>query len=70
MNTPHYDHIDTAFLQLSFVTKLWHFLDEHPIDKVSFDIDLTIEDPGGRICLPHNKFSTYHDLQLAAENNI
>jgi len=70
MNTPHHDHIDTAFLQLSFVIKLWHFLDEHPIDKETFDVDLTIEDPGCRICLPNNEFRTYQDLQLAAENNI
>jgi hypothetical protein len=70
MNTPHHDHIATAFLQLSFAIKLWHFLDEHPIDKEAFDINLTIEDPGSRICLPHNEFQTYQDLQLAAENNI
>ena len=70
MNTPHHDHIDTAFLQLSFSIKLWHFLDEHPIDKETYDIDLTIEDPGSRICLPRNEFQTYKDLQLAAENNI
>ncbi|HEY6288278.1 MAG TPA: hypothetical protein VIW48_02425 [Nitrospiraceae bacterium] len=70
MNTPHYDHIDTAFLQLSFAIKLWNFLDEYPIDKETFDIDLTIEDPGSRICLPCNEFQTYQDLQLAAENNI
>jgi hypothetical protein len=70
MNTPHHDHIDTAFLQLSFAIKLWHFLDKHPIDKESFDIDLTIEDLSSRICLPHNEFNTYQDLQIAAENNI
>lgn len=70
MNTPHHDHIDTAFLQLSFAIKLWRFLDEHPINKEDFDINLTIEDPGSRICLPHNEFLTYQDLQLAAENNI
>lgn len=70
MSTPHFDHIDTAFLQLSFAIKLWHFLDEHPIEKENFDIALTIEDPGNRVCLAHNEFKTYQDLQLAAENNI
>ena len=70
MSTPHCDHIETAFLQLSFAIKLWHFLDKHPIDKESFDIDLTIEDSGNRICLSHNEFCTYKDIQLAAENNI
>ena len=70
MNAPHLDHIDTAFLQLSFAIKLWHFLEEHPIEKDNFDIALTIEDPSNRICLPHNEFKTYHDIQLAAERNI
>ena len=70
MATPHHDHIGTAFLQLSFAIKLWNFLDEHPIDKEQFDIDLTIEDPGNCICLNANEFKTYEDLQLAAENNI
>ena len=64
------DHIDTAFLQLSFAIKLGRYLDEHPIDKKDFDIDLTIEDRGNRVCLPGNEFKTYQDLQLAAENNI
>lgn len=70
MNATHHEHIDTAFLQLSFAIKLWHFLDEHPIDKEIFDIALTIEDPGSRVCLSHNEFPTYQDLQLTAENNI
>lgn len=70
MNTPHFDHIDRAFLQLSFAIKLWHFLDAHPIEKECFDIALTIEDPGTRVCLVHNEFDTYQDIQLAAENNI
>ena len=70
MATQHHDHIDTAFLQLSFAIKLWHFLDEHPIDKDCFDIDLTIQDPGNCLCLSGNEFHTYEDLQLAAENNI
>jgi len=67
---PHHDHIDTAFLQLSFAIKLWHFLDVHPIEKGNFDIDLTLEDPGSRVNLKHNEFDTYQDLQIAAENNI
>ena len=70
MNAPHVDHIDTAFLQLSFAIKLWHFLEVHPIEKDNFDIPLTIEDPGNRICLEHNEFKTYQDLQFAAELNI
>ena len=70
MSTPHCGHIEKAYLQLSFAIKLYHFLDEHPIDKESFDTDLTIEDSESRICLSHNEFRTYQDIQLAAENNI
>lgn len=50
--------------------KLWHFLDAHPIEKENFDISLTIEAHGGRVCLVHNEFETYEALQVAAENNI
>ena len=70
MNAPHHEHIETAFLQLSFAIKLWHFLDAHPIDKDRFDIDLTIEDSNNRVCLTGGEFHTYQDLQLASENNI
>ena len=70
MNAPHHEHIETAFLQLSFVIKLWNFLDEHPIDKDDFDIDLTIQDPGNCVCLSGGEFHTYQDLQIASENNI
>jgi hypothetical protein len=70
MNAPHADHIDTAFLQLSFAIKLWHFLDVHRIDKEAFDIDLTVKDPGSQINLKQNEFESYAHLQLTAENNI
>ncbi|HEX9392424.1 MAG TPA: hypothetical protein VF928_14020 [Usitatibacteraceae bacterium] len=70
MSKPHHTHIETAFLQLSFAIKLWHFLGDHPIDKNLFDIDLTIEDPGSRVCLLADEFETYEALQLAAENNV
>jgi len=70
MSNSNYDRIDTAFLQLSFAIKLWHFLEEHPISRNEFDIDLTITDPGNCVSLPANEFETYQDVQLAAENNI
>jgi hypothetical protein len=70
MNATHVEQIDTAFLQLSFAMKLMQFLDDHPIDKDDFDISLTFEDAGNRVCLSHNEFETYEHLQLAAENNF
>jgi hypothetical protein len=70
MKTPHHDHIETAFLQLSFAIKLWNFLDTNPIDKEKFDIDLTIRDSDNCVCLSEGEFHTYDDLILASENNI
>ena len=49
--------------------KLWHFPDEHPIAKETFDIELIIRDPGSRICLSRNEVQTSQDLKLVAENN-
>ena len=70
MNQGNLDLVDTAFLQLSFALKLWHFLDEHPIDKEAFDIALTVEDEGSRICLPHDQFESYDAMRVASEHNI
>jgi hypothetical protein len=70
MKTPHYDHIETAFLQLSFAIKLWNYFDTNQIDKEKFDIDLTIQDKDNCVCLSSGEFRTYDDLILASENNI
>ena len=64
------DHVDTAFKQLSFAIKLWHFLEAHPIEKDDFDIALTVEDEESRVCLLHNEFSNYDEIRVASENNI
>ena len=70
MNPRNLDLVDTAFLQVSFALKLWHFLDVHPIDKDAFDIALTVEDGGARISLPHNEFSSYDAMRVASEHNV
>lgn len=67
---PHLDHLDTAFLQLSFALKLWHFLQEHPINKDEFDIDLVTGEADDWAVLSSNEFKSYDDIILAAENNI
>lgn len=67
---PHHAHMETAFLQLSFAIKFWHFLDLHPIDKDKFDIDLSIQDAGNCVCFSSNEFHTYQDILVASENNI
>ncbi|MGH9425078.1 MAG: hypothetical protein ACRD2L_02050, partial [Terriglobia bacterium] len=50
--------------------KLWNYLGSHPFDKDAFDIPLTIEDQSNWVCLPHNEFSTFEQIRVAAENNI
>lgn len=70
MNALHHKHIETAFLQLSFAIKLWNFLDNYPIDKEKFDIDLIIQDSDNCVCLAEGEFHTYQDIQIASENNI
>jgi hypothetical protein len=67
---PHFDHLETAFLQLSFSLKLWHFLHEHPFNKDDFDIDLTTGVAEDWAILSSNEFKSYDDIILAAENNI
>lgn len=70
VNQPNLEIIDTAFLQLSFALKLWHFLDVHPIEKESFDIALTVEDEGSLVVLQHDEFPTYDAIKVASETNV
>ena len=70
MNQRNLDLVETAFVQLSFAIKIWHFLDVHPIEKEAFDIALTVEDEGSRVCLPHNEFASYDAIRVASEHNI
>jgi hypothetical protein len=69
-NQPHFEGLETAFLQLSFAIKLCHYLNMNRFDKKLFDMPLTVEYEAGRLCLAHNEFATFDDLLLAAENNI
>ena len=66
----HLQHIDTAFHQLSFSIKMWHYVDNGKIDKDAFDIDLVIKDARNCLCLNANEFHSYDDLIAASENNV
>ncbi|MGH6921560.1 MAG: hypothetical protein ACREJ0_28135, partial [Geminicoccaceae bacterium] len=67
---PHFEGLETAFLQLSFAIKLWYYFDTNRFDKELFDIPLTIQNAAGTVCLPHNEFATFDHLLVATENNI
>ena len=68
---PHFKGLETAFLQLSFAIKLWHYMQEHPLDPEVFDISLTIqEDIGSLYVMPNGEFNDTSQLEIAAANNI
>jgi hypothetical protein len=69
-NQPHFEGLETAFLQLSYAIKLWHYFYTNRFDKELFDIPLTVEYEAGRVCLPQNEFATFDHLLVATENNI
>lgn len=69
-NQPHFEGLETAFSQLSFAIKLWHYFDTNRFDKELFDISLTAEYEAGRVCLVHNEFATFDHLLVATERNI
>jgi hypothetical protein len=69
-NQPHFEGLETAFLQLSFAIKLWHYFDTNRFDKELFDISLTVQNEAGPVCLPHNEFASFDHLLVATENNI
>jgi hypothetical protein len=68
---PHFDGLDTAFLQLSFAMKLWHYVREGSLPREKFDISLTIqEDNGSLYVMNHGEFKTDDDIAHAAGNHI
>lgn len=69
-NQPHFQRLETAFLQLSFALKLWNYFGTNKFDKEEFDISLTVKYKGGLVCLRHNEFPTFNNLLVATENNI
>lgn len=68
---PHHQALESAFLQLSFAMKVWHFVRGGGLQRESFDIALTaLDDRGVPYVMLEGEFHTDHDLVLAAENNI
>lgn len=67
---PHFDGLETAFLQLSFALKLWHYISEYTLPWDDFDIDLRIEQGDSIVCLLGDEFNDRDQIVLAAENNI
>lgn len=63
-------YLKTAFLQLSFAIKLWHYASNGLLDKDKFDIDISIKEESNVIVLTNSEFETYDDIVLSCENMI
>ena len=70
MNTPYHRHLKTAFLQVAYAIKAWHYLDTHRVPKQDFDDAITLDDEGSILALPDCQFQRYGDILLAAQNAI
>jgi hypothetical protein len=67
----HHQALESAFLQLSFAMKVWHFVRDGGLQRETFDIALTaIDDRGVPYVMLEGEFHSDDDLVLAAENNI
>ena len=67
----HHQALESAFLQLSFAMKVWHFVRSGGLQRESFDIALTaLDDRGVPYVMHEGEFQSDGDLILAAENNI
>jgi hypothetical protein len=68
---PHHEALETAFLQLSFAMKIWHFVRSGGLQRESFDIALTaVDDAGVPYVTLEGEFQSDDDLILASENNV
>lgn len=61
-------YLDSAIKQFEFSLKLWHYLQEYPIQLKDFDIPLTIEEGASRIVMSEGTFTGYGELIVASEN--
>jgi len=68
---PHHEALETAFLQLSFAMKIWHFVRSGGLQRESFDIALTaVDNAGVPYVMLEGEFKSDDDVILASENNI
>ena len=65
---PPQKRIKWAFLQLEFSIKLSRLFENREIDKESFDSEMLVSSPEGRLFFPQSSFNTYEDLILASQN--
>lgn len=63
-------YLPTAFAQLSFAWKLYHYGLEGKIDRETLDIPLTFKNEKMVLVLPDRIFESNDDMILALENNL
>ena len=64
------EHIDTAFTQLAFAWKLYHYALEGKINLTELDCPITFQDAGMVLVLPDRIFDSHDELLVALENNL
>jgi len=61
-------NINQAFLQLEFSLKLLTHFELVKVNKDEFDTNVRIRGKYINLDIPHNRFNTYNDLVIAADN--
>ena len=64
------NYVDTAFKQLAFAWKLYHYALEGKINIDDLDIALTFEEGRSILVLPDKIFSNQNELVVALQNNL
>lgn len=63
-------YLPTAFAQLQFALKLYHYALDGMINREELDSSLTFEDDGMVVVLPDQIFDSHDDMILAFENQV
>jgi len=66
----HLEHIETAFLQLSFAIKMWVYINSGKLERETFDVAIEVVDDSNYIFLKENEFENYDNLIIASEHNV
>ena len=64
------EHIDTAFKQLSFAWKLYHYALDGKINVKELDCPITFQEAGMVLVLPDKIFDSSDEMLVALENNL
>lgn len=64
------EHVDTAFKQLAFARKLYHYALDGKINIAELDCEITFQNAGMVLVLPEKIFDSADEMLVALENNL